>query len=68
MKLNILSVRDNILVEVPSELSKATNIRVLDVSGNRLDHLPISFATMQLKGREYAMVIILYENYCININ
>ena len=56
VKLNILSARDNQLKELPSELSKATCLRVLDVSGNRLNHLPISFATLQLKGNDDSII------------
>ncbi len=33
--LNVLCVRENRLVRIPPELSQATELHVLDVSGNR---------------------------------
>lgn len=33
--LNVFCVRENKLVKIPSELSQATELHVLDVSGNR---------------------------------
>lgn len=38
--LNVFCVRENRLVKIPAELSQATELHVLDVSGNRFVVLP----------------------------
>ncbi|XP_048701233.1 leucine-rich repeat-containing protein 1 isoform X4 [Caretta caretta] len=47
--LNVFSVRDNRLSRIPSEISQATELHVLDVAGNRLIHLPLSLTSLKLK-------------------
>ena len=36
---------------MPEELCKAQNLHVLNISGNRLDHLPTSYADLNLSGK-----------------
>uniref|UniRef100_A0A8C3ZX01 Disease resistance R13L4/SHOC-2-like LRR domain-containing protein n=1 Tax=Denticeps clupeoides TaxID=299321 RepID=A0A8C3ZX01_9TELE len=47
--LNVFCVRENQLRHIPPELSQATELHVLDVSGNRLAYLPLSLTTLRLK-------------------
>uniref|UniRef100_A0A8C3PC02 Leucine rich repeat containing 1 n=1 Tax=Chrysemys picta bellii TaxID=8478 RepID=A0A8C3PC02_CHRPI len=47
--LNVFSMRDNRLSRIPSEISQATELHVLDVAGNRLIHLPLSLTSLKLK-------------------
>jgi hypothetical protein len=45
----MLSLRDNRLTEIPSELSNLKNLHVLDLSGNRLLNLPCTLLESNLK-------------------
>jgi protein scribble len=45
----MLSLRDNRLTQIPSELSQLKNLHVLDLSGNRLLNLPCSLLDCDLK-------------------
>ena len=47
--MNLLSLRDNRLTEIPSELSKLRHLHVLDLSGNRLLNLPCTLLECDLK-------------------
>jgi protein scribble len=47
--LGMLSLRDNRLTQIPSELSKLKNLHVLDLSGNRLLNLPCTLLECDLK-------------------
>ena len=44
-------MRENQLEHVPDELGDCESLHVLDVKGNRLNHLPISLAVLKLKGK-----------------
>jgi protein scribble len=48
-KLGVLSLRDNKLQYLPSEVGQCTDLHVLDVSGNRLQYLPYSLINLNLK-------------------
>lgn len=48
--LNILSVRENIIKVLPEELGKLSNLHVLDLSGNKLENLPMTIASLNLNG------------------
>ena len=45
----MLSLRDNRLTQVPSELSNLKHLHVLDLSGNRLLNLPCTLLECDLK-------------------
>lgn len=45
----MLSLRDNRLTRIPSELSKLKDLHVLDLSGNRLLNLPCTLLDCDLK-------------------
>ena len=45
----MLSVRDNCLTQIPSELSKLKQLRVLNLSGNHLLNLPCALLECDLK-------------------
>lgn len=45
----MLSLRDNRLAKIPSELSKLKQLHVLDLSGNRLANLPCTLLQCDLK-------------------
>lgn len=45
----MLSLRDNKLQYLPTEVGQCSLLHVLDVSGNRLRHLPLSLADLNLK-------------------
>ncbi|VDM18080.1 unnamed protein product [Hydatigera taeniaeformis] len=47
--LQILSLRDNNLRRIPSEIGNLTQLHVLDLAGNRLDRLPVSLTSCPLK-------------------
>lgn len=47
--LGMLSLRDNRLTQIPSELSKLKHLHVLDLSGNRLLNLPCTLLECDLK-------------------
>ena len=46
--LHVMSVRENELCELPEELGSLKELRVLDIIGNRIRCLPISFSNLQL--------------------
>ncbi len=46
--LHILSLRENDVTSLPEEIGQLTQLRVLDVSGNRISHLPISLSNLNL--------------------
>lgn len=47
-KLGVLSLRDNRVSYLPSELGRLQNLHVLDVSGNKLQYLPTSITQCHL--------------------
>ena len=47
--MNLLSLRDNRLAEIPAELAKLRHLHVLDLSGNRLANLPCALLECDLK-------------------
>lgn len=49
VQLGVLSLRDNKLTHLPSELGNCSSLHVLDVSGNSLQYLPFSLAQLGLK-------------------
>jgi len=44
----VLSLRENELGELPEELGTLKELRVLDIIGNRVRCLPVSFSNLQL--------------------
>jgi len=48
-QLGVLSLRNNKLTHLPTELGNCAMLHVLDVSGNRLQYLPFSIAHLGLK-------------------
>ena len=46
--LHVLSLRENELCELPEELGELPNLKVLDIVGNRIKHLPMSFQNLNL--------------------
>ena len=54
VQLGVLSLRENRLVELPSEIGNCRELHVLDVCGNRLQHLPFSLTSLNLKVRNYS--------------
>ena len=49
MQLGVLSLRENQLASLPSEIGTCAELHVLDVSGNRLQHLPFTLTNLNLK-------------------
>ena len=47
--LGVLSLRENRLRSIPSEIGTCKELHVLDVSGNRLQHLPFTLTNLNLK-------------------
>ncbi|XP_026982696.1 leucine-rich repeat-containing protein 1 isoform X3 [Sagmatias obliquidens] len=47
--LTVFCMRDNRLTRIPAEVSRAAELHVLDVAGNRLSHLPLSLTALKLK-------------------
>ena len=47
--LGVLSLRENLLANIPSEIGTCRELHVLDVSGNRLQHLPFTLTNLNLK-------------------
>jgi protein scribble len=47
--LGVLSLRENQIGHVPSEIGTCVELHVLDVSGNRLQHLPFTLTNLNLK-------------------
>jgi Leucine-rich repeat (LRR) protein len=45
----VLSLRENQLSHLPSEIGTCIELHVLDVSGNRLQHLPFTLTNLNLK-------------------
>lgn len=46
LKLTILSLRDNKLVQIPDELGHINALKVINLSGNLLQYLPFSIAKL----------------------
>lgn len=44
-----MSLRENQLIYLPSEIGTCAELHVLDVSGNRLHHLPFTLTNLNLK-------------------
>lgn len=61
-KLSIFSARDNQIKEVPEELGDCTNMKVVDLKGNCLHHLPISLARLHLKGFIFKVYLNVNKN------
>ena len=47
--LGVLSLRENQLTWLPREIGTCSELHVLDVSGNRLQHLPFTLTNLNLK-------------------
>ena len=45
----VLSLRENQIRHIPSEIGTCKELHVLDVSGNRLQHLPFTLTNLNLK-------------------
>ena len=62
--LGVLSLRENLLANIPSEIGTCRELHVLDVSGNRLQHLPFTLTNLNLKALWLAEnQVYTYENY-----
>ncbi len=44
----MLSLRENELCELPEELGELKHLKVLDIIGNRIRNLPISYSNLDL--------------------
>ena len=49
VRLGVFSLRENQLRCLPSEIGTCAELHVLDVSGNRLPHLPFTLTNLNLK-------------------
>ena len=49
LNLGVLSLRENQLTWLPREIGTCSELHVLDVSGNRLQHLPFTLTNLNLK-------------------
>ena len=49
MFLGVLSLRENQMTWLPREIGTCSELHVLDVSGNRLQHLPFTLTNLNLK-------------------
>ena len=47
--LGVLSLRENQMTWLPREIGTCSELHVLDVSGNRLQHLPFTLTNLNLK-------------------
>ena len=52
-------MRENNISSLPKQLSSADSLKVLDVSGNRLNYLPIELASLSLTGSVITSLIYL---------
>ena len=46
--LHVLSIRDNEVYELPEELGYLPELKVLDIIGNRIKSLPLSYSHLNL--------------------
>jgi len=47
--LRVLSLRENLLKEVPPSIGDCSNLHVINVSGNQLDYLPHTLLQLDVK-------------------